>query len=76
MAMLGSFVWVIFERSEGNPMFFKSKRKSKWQAGDAPPVGSYLCATCCSDYSLPFIRRDGQKLPLCPCCGGDEWFAI
>ena len=57
-------------------MFFKSRRKSEWQAGDAPPIGSYLCATCCSDYSLFFIRRDGQKLPFCPCCGGDVWFPI
>ena len=57
-------------------MFFKSRRKSEWQAGDAPPIGSYLCATCCSDYSLFFIRRDGQKLPLCPCCGGNMWFNI
>ena len=57
-------------------MFFKSRRKSEWQTGDVPPIGSYLCATCCSDYSLFFIRRDGEKLPLCPCCGGDVWFAI
>jgi len=57
-------------------MFFKPIRKNEWRAGDAPPTGSYLCATCCSDYSLFFIHRDGQKLPLCPCCGGNMWFNI
>ena len=55
-------------------MFFRSRSKHEWRAGEAPPAGSYLCAVCCSDYSLVDIRRSGQKLPLCPCCGNDTWF--
>ena len=55
-------------------MFFKSRGRNEWRAGDTPPVGYYLCATCCSDYSMIHIRRDGQALPPCPCCGGKVWF--
>ena len=57
-------------------MFFKSKSKNEWQTGDTPPTGYYICAICVSDYSMINIRRDGQKLPLCPCCGNDTWFNI
>lgn len=46
--------------------------KRNYEAGETPPVGTYLCVEC-EEKSVVRIKNEGEELPVCPRCNSNWW---
>lgn len=50
---------------------------TKYETGSEPPEGVYACMKCDGNdpYSV-MVPESVVKLPVCPKCGGTEWYKV